>query len=232
MKKIIYSIITVIIISSFLLGYGLNKKYGFVQTNETAQRIYKQGLEDLKNNDLQNAYYNFSKISRFNSYYEASLFRQGLISSELNDNDSAIKAYETLLYKFPNTFFAEKSIYNLAIAYFNSDMPEQAYVNFKLITKKYSNSDYADASNYFLGMLAEKNDKKKAIEHFINYINTAPDWKYSLKSIDEIKTLEANLSPVNISDFYNNPYFYMAIGICILRSGSYLFFDRPVREEE
>ena len=135
----------------FFAGSLLNKKYGFIQTNEAAKRIYSQGLDDIKNGDLQNAYYNFSKISRFNDYYEAAVFRQGLIATELNDNESAIKAYETLLYKFPNTFFAEKSIYNLSVAYFNMNEKEKAYANFKLITKKYSKSDYADASNYFFG---------------------------------------------------------------------------------
>ena len=109
MKKII-PVICLLIVIIFLIGAGLNKRYRFIQTDSVAKRIYSQGLDDLKNGDLQNAYYNFSKISKYNSFYEAALFRQGLISSELNDNQSAIKAYETLLYKFPNTFFARKSV--------------------------------------------------------------------------------------------------------------------------
>ena len=75
--------------------------------------------------------------------YEASLFRQGMIAIELKDYDSAIKAYATLLEKFPNTIFAEKAIYGLAIAYFNTEYKERAYANFKLITQKYEKSDFA-----------------------------------------------------------------------------------------
>lgn len=193
MKKtlIIISVITIFI---FLTGVILNKKYGFIQTNETAKRIYLQGLNDIKNGDLQNAYFNFSKISGFNDYYEAAVFRQGLIATELQDNESAIKAYETLLYKFPNTFFAEKSIYNLAVAYFNLNQKEKAYANFMLLTKKYSKSDYADAANYFLGVLAKDTDKNKAKEHFINYINIAPNGKYALSSIEELINLNENFS--------------------------------------
>ena len=193
MKKIYVILLTTILIIC-ALGYGLNRKYGFIQTSDRAQKIYKQGLESLKKDDLQNAYYNFSKISRFNSYYEAALFRQGLIATELNDNESAIKAYETLLYKFPNTFFAEKSVYNLAIAYFNSDMPEQAYANFQLIAKKYKNSDYADAANYFLGVLAVNSDENKAIEHFTKYIKIAPGGKYSLSCIEYLENLQKEFS--------------------------------------
>ena len=195
MKKIFIIIISIVTILLFFAGSLLNKKYGFIQTNEAAKRIYSQGLDDIKNGDLQNAYYNFSKISRFNDYYEAAVFRQGLIATELNDNESAIKAYETLLYKFPNTFFAEKSIYNLAVAYFNMNEKEKAYANFKLITKKYSKSDYADASNYFLGVLAKDTDKKTAKEHFINYINIAPNGKYALLSVEELINLKEKFSP-------------------------------------
>ena len=185
MKKL-YIIISLIIIGIIGLFFGINQKYSFFQTNDVAKRIYTQGLEDIKNNDLQNAYFNFSKISQFSAFYEAALFRQGLIASELNDYASAIMAYETLLEKFPNTFFKEKTIYNLAIAYYKNEMPEKAYANFQLITKKYANSDYADASNYFLGALIENEDKDKATEHFINYIKIAPNGKYALNSIEEL----------------------------------------------
>ncbi|MBQ7450141.1 transglycosylase SLT domain-containing protein [bacterium] len=193
MKKVLI-IVSVIAVCLFIAGAVLNKKFGFIQTNETAQRIYTRGLDDIKNGDLQNAYFNFSKISKYNEYYEAALFRQGLIATELNDNESAIKAYETLLYKFPNTYFAEKSIYNLAVAYFNLNQTQKAYANFKLITKKYSNSDYADASNYFLGVLAKDTDKKTAAEHFINYINIAPNGKYALLSIKELTELKEDFT--------------------------------------
>ena len=195
MKKS-YIIILFLILAVIFAGYGINKKYGFYQTDSDAKRIYKQGLEDIENNDLQNAYYNFSKISQFNTFYETALFHQGLIATELNDDDSAIKAYETLLEKFPNTFFREKSIYNLAIAYFNKEMKEQAYANFQLITKKYANSDYADASNYFLGVLIKETDKEKAIEHFINYIDIAPIGKYALSSIDELLSMDEKFNSV------------------------------------
>lgn len=193
MKKILV-IIFIFTIFIFLSGTALNKKYCFIQTNEVAKRIYKQGLKDISNGDLQNAYYNFSKISKFNDYYEAALFRQGLIATELNDNESAIKAYETLLYKFPNTIFAEKSVYNLAVAYFNMNKMENAYANFKLIVNKYDKSDYADASNYFLGVLEKDTDKKAAKEHFIKYINIAPNGKYALLSIEELIDLNENLN--------------------------------------
>ena len=194
MKKYLI-IISVIIIAISVCAICINKKYGFIQTNDVAERIYKQGLEDIKNNDLQNAYYNFSKISQFNTYYETALFHQGLIATELEDYDSAIKAYETLLEKFPNTFFKEKSIYNLAVAYYKNNLNEKAYANFQLITKKFSDSDYADASNYFLGELIKNTDKNKAAEHFINYLNIAPQGKYAISSIETLISLKDNFSP-------------------------------------
>ena len=195
MKKIYISIsIIILLLALIITAKMINNKYGFIQTQETAQRIYKQGLNDIENGDLQNAYYNFSKISRFNDYYEAALFRQGLAATELNDNESAIKAYETLLGKFSGTFFSEKAVYNLAIAYYNSGLKEKAYANFALINKKYTDSDYADASNYFLGVLTKDADKKRAAEYFINYIKIAPYGKYSQLTLKELSELDINYS--------------------------------------
>lgn len=212
MKKLYIIILLLIILAGiFFIFTGLNKKYNFLQSNDDAKRIYKQGLADIKNNDLQNAYFNFSKISQYNDLYETALFHQGLIASELKDNDSAIVAYETLLEKFPNTFFKERSIYNLAIAYFNNNLHQQAYANFKLITKKYSSSDYADAANYFLGMLIKEEDEQKAIEHFINYIKIAPTGKYALPSINEL---------ISLSDKFSSEQ-NLAIGMALLENEKY-----------
>lgn len=193
MKKIQYLIIILIIV--FLIAsYFLNKKYDFFQTEKVATRIYKQGLIDLEKSDLHNAYFNFSKISQYSNLYEGSLFNQGLIATELNDNDSAIIAYETLLEKFPNTFFKEKSIYNLALAYYNSGLKEQAFANFQMISKKFPNSNYSDASNYFLGLLYKETDKTRALSYFINYLKAAPKGRYAILSVNEINSLDITLN--------------------------------------
>ena len=81
----------------------------------------------------------------------------------------------------------------------------------KLITKKYSESDYADAANYFLGVLTKETDKKKAKEYFINYINDAPNGKYSLLAIKEIISLNEELSQRD----------YLAIGASLLKNEHY-----------
>lgn len=194
-KSYILVLILIIIVALIILGgYKLNQKFSFFQSSATAQRIYNQGLDAIKQNDLQNAYYNFSKVSQFSSLFEPALFRQGLVASELNDNEAAIKSYETLLDKFPNTIFAKTAIYNLAVAYFNVNNKEQAYANFNVIADRYKDTDYADATNYFLGVLTKETNKNKSAEHFFSYIKAAPNGKYSLFSIEELKTLKENFS--------------------------------------
>ena len=76
--------------------------------------------------------------------------------------------------------------------------------HFKHIIKKYPNSDYAVASQYYLGLIEIANppknqrwldkSKNRAFIYFKTYIEESPDGRFSMKAIDEIKKLNLKLT--------------------------------------
>ena len=80
----------------------------------------------------------------------------------------------------------------------------QAKSYFKKIIKNYPSSDYAIASDYYLGMIEaagikksekpNKKQKERALIYFKNYIEKAPDGRFAINAINEIKQLDAKLN--------------------------------------
>lgn len=95
------------------------------------------------------------------------------------------------------------SEYNMANLMFEIQ-DKGAKKHFKKIIKKYPTSDYAVASNYYLGLIEVSNppkserglkkSKNRAFIYFKNYLEEAPDGRFALKTIDEIKKLGVQLT--------------------------------------
>ena len=76
--------------------------------------------------------------------------------------------------------------------------------HFKKIIKKYPTSDYAIASQYYLGLIELANPpqnakrlekaQNKAFINFKTYLAASPDGRYALMAIDEIKKLDVSLT--------------------------------------
>ena len=78
-------------------------------------------------------------------------------------------------------------------------MQDEKKKHFKNLIKQHPTSDYAIASEYYLGLIEVANlpekeiARKKAIERAFNnfklYISKAPDGRFSLKCVEEIEKL-------------------------------------------
>ena len=62
---------------------------------------YHQGLEYLEKQDYENAYFNFSNVSKTSALYEIALLRQAHCADELKDTETAIKKYHFFIERFP-----------------------------------------------------------------------------------------------------------------------------------
>lgn len=150
------------IVSAFavLILIVLTNIVNTTQMSEKDFKTYRQGLVYLKAKDYENAYFNFSNVSKNSAIYEIALLRQGLCADDLNDYETATKKYRMFIEKYPESMFIKKAYYALAQNYFRTKDYNKAEKTFNTIRKNFKDSEYKIASSYYLGMIY----KEKAIE--------------------------------------------------------------------
>ena len=151
---------------------------------------YHQGLEYLEKHDYENAYFNFSNVSKTSALYEIALLRQALCADELKDTDTAVKKYHFFIERFPDSMFIEKVYYALAQNYFRQGEYKKAEKTFNAIVKNYPESDYKTASNYYLGLICKDKNPQRAKMYFLSYIKDAPDGRFAMNCVQELMTLK------------------------------------------
>ena len=164
---------------------------------------YRQGLEYLEKHDYENAYFNFSNVSKTSALYEIALYRQALCADELKDTDTAIKKYHFFIERFPDSLFIEKVYYALAQNYFRQEEYKKAEKTFNAILKNYPESDYKTASNYYLGLISKEKNPMRAKMYFLAYLKDAPDGRFALNCLQELLSLKIpaeNSSEGNLLD--------------------------------
>lgn len=134
------------------------------QVSDKDIKTYRQGLTYLKAKDFENAYFNFSNVSKNSAINEIALLRQGLCADDLNDYETAAKKYRLFIEKYPESMFIQKAYYSLAQNYFREKEYNKAEKTFNDIRKMFKDSDYKTASSYYLGVIY----KDKALEKFKN----------------------------------------------------------------
>jgi TolA-binding protein len=160
-------------------------------SEESNIQNYSEALEEYNNGDFQHSYYMFSKISRTSNLRQAAIYRQAQCAEHLNDNKTAIKKYKELMWFYPNSPLTERSRYLKAQDYYQSKKYGKAKRDFKNIVKKYPKTDYATASEYYLGAI-EILDMKKTHSHrkadkcfnnashyFRDYLKAAPGGRFA-----------------------------------------------------
>ncbi len=184
----------------FTIGYFA---YNHTSSESRGIQNYSVALEDYKASDYEKAYQEFGKVPSGSSLKPSALFRQARCATNMGKNELAIKKYNRIVRSNSKSSIVPISRYNMANLMFeNQDVKAKGH--FKKIIKKYPTSDYAIASEYYLGLIetttpqksekrAEKS-KERALIHFKNYLEKAPDGRYSIKSIDEIKKLDPKLT--------------------------------------
>ena len=208
-KKLKFILIT----SAFavLILIVLSNVVKMTQVSEKDFKTYRQGLEYLNKKDFENAYFNFSNVSKTSAIYEIALLRQAMCADELNDSQTAEKKYRMFIEKYPESMFVQKAYYSLAQNSFREKDYNRAEKAFNDIRKIFKESEYNTASGYYLGVIYsekakeekdEKNiseKKQKAKAYFDEYLAQAPNGRLSINCTDAIKALEI---PLNQKDYY------------------------------
>ncbi len=195
-----YDLYIVVFLALFTISYFV---YNHTSSESRGVENYSTALEDYKASDYEKAYQEFGKVPSGSTLKPSALFRQARCATNMGKNELAIKKYNRIVRNGSKSSIAPISEYNMANLMFDSN-DKDAKKHFKKIIKKYPTSDYAIASEYYLGMIEISNQPKspkrlaksqeKAINYFKNYIEKAPDGRFALKSIEEIIKLDKSLS--------------------------------------
>lgn len=182
---------------------------------------YQQGLLYLKKNDLQNAYFNFSNISKNSKLHEISLLREAMCADELNDTETAVKKYHLFLERYPDSIFMQKANYALGKNYYKAGetrKAEKIFNNIKKSSLSDENSEYAVAANYYLGLLNKDKNPQKAKVFFNHYLKEAPRGRFALSCVNEIIGMKTDLDAYDykmigrtyfLNHFYKNAIVYL-----------------------
>lgn len=195
-----YDLYIVIFLALFTLGYFI---YNHTSAESRGVDSYSAALEDYKASDYESAYQEFGKVPSGSSLKAPALFRQARCATNMGKKELAIKKYNRIVHMGSKSSIAPISQYNMANLMFEIQ-DKDAKKHFKKIIKKYPTSDYAIASEYYLGLLELSNppksekrlakSKERALQHFKTYLEKAPDGRFSIKSIDEINKLNPKLT--------------------------------------
>ena len=203
-KKLKFVIIVVAF--AILILIVLTNVFKMTQVSEKDFKVYKQGVYYLEKKDYENAYFNFSNVSKTSAIYEIALLRQALSADELNDSSIAAKKYKMFIEKYPDSIFVQKAYYALGQNHFKEKDFNKAEKTFTEIKKLFKDSDYRTAADYYLGLIclekikSEKDEKRvlelkaKAKRYFITYLSFASGGRFSIDCASRIKDLDVSLS--------------------------------------
>lgn len=195
-----YDFYIVVFLAIFTLGYFV---YNHISAESRGVEQYSTALEAYKASDYEKAYEEFGKVPSGSSLKPPALFRQARCATNMDKKELAVKKYNRIVHSKAKSSIAPISEYNMATLMFEIQ-DKRAKRHFKKIIKKYPNSDYAIASQYYLGLIELANppkharwlakSKNRALIYFKNYLEESPDGRFSLKAIDEIKKLNLKLT--------------------------------------
>ena len=195
-----YDLYIVIFLAIFTTGYFV---YNHTSAESRGVESYSAALDEYKANDYEKAYQSFGKVPSGSSLKPPALFRQARCATNMGKPELAVKKYNRIVKSNSKSSIVPISEYNMANLMFEQQ-DKRAKKHFKRIIKKYPSSDYAIASEYYLGLIELANlhqnpkrlakSQERALIHFKTYIEKSPDGRFALKSIDEIKKLEPKLT--------------------------------------
>ncbi len=165
----------------------------FYQPPEKTDEIYTAALQDFEKGDYQNAYYLFSKISVVSSLKPIAIYHRAECARMLNDDKSEIKHYQILFNNYPKHKLSLRSRY-MAGQKLVETKPLLAKKYFEFIINSAPDTDYAIASEYYLGMILKSkyedakiipaSVKEEVQDYFRHYLNKAPSGKLALSAVN------------------------------------------------
>lgn len=194
-----YDLYIAIALAILTIGYFT---YNHVSSEGRGVSAYSSALEKYKNTDYEEAYQEFGKVPSKSNLKDSALFRQARCATNLGKKELAIKKYKRIIRSGSKTSIVPISEYNMANLLLELK-DKRAKKHFKRIIKKYPTSDYAIASEYYLGLIevanlpeaGKKREKaiNRALINFKTYIEKAPDGRFAVKAAEEIIKLDTKL---------------------------------------
>ena len=179
-------------ISGTIIVFGLVFA-AFYQSPVKTDEIYTSALNDYAKGNYQNAYYLFSKISLFSNLKPIAIYHRAECARMLEDEKSEIKQYQLLFNNYPNHKLSIRSRYLVGQKLVKTN-PQLAKKYFEHIIHSAPNTDYAIASEYYLGViLKNRYDNSKIIpksakddvqNSFRHYLTKAPSGKLALNAVN------------------------------------------------
>ena len=197
-----FHIYFVIFFAIFIVVYFI---YNNTSAGSKGIQNYSVALEQYKAGNYDLAFSEFGKVPYNSTLKQAALFRQARCATNIDKKDLAIKKYKKIISSKSKTAILPISVYNLAVLLYENNDNRASKKYFKKIIKEYPSSEYAIASNYYIGMIICSNlpvgkpkklekSKQTAFQYFKNYIEKAPDGRFSVNAINKIKELDIKLT--------------------------------------
>lgn len=157
------------------------------------EEIYKTALNDFNQGKYQNSYYLFSKIPLSSNLKPVAIYHRAECAKLLGDNNSELKQYEILFNNYPKHRLSLKARY-LAAQKLLEEKPDISKKYFEYIIQYAPNTDYAIASEYYIGILLKNKYKKEKIvssstkeeieSYFRHYLQKAPSGRHALNAVN------------------------------------------------
>ncbi|MCQ2753725.1 MAG: transglycosylase SLT domain-containing protein [bacterium] len=194
-----YDLYIVIGLAVVTLGYFL---YTNISASDKGIQTYSDALKPYKDGQYEIAYKKFGKVPSASPLKEPALFRQARCATNMDKKDLAIKKYNKIIHSGSKSSIVPISEYNMATLMFEQK-DSRAQKHFKKIIKKHPTSDYAIASEYYLGLIetektpkterGKKKTNENALNYFKTYIEKSPDGRFAVNSAEEIIKLNLPL---------------------------------------
>ena len=202
--------------AGFILVVGLS--FGiFYQPQAKTDKIFSSALEEFSNGDYQNAYYLFSKVTVFSKLKPIAIYHRAECAKMLGDNKSELKQYQILFNNYPKHKLSIRSRY-LAGQKLVDEHPQLAKKYFENVIHTAPNSDYAIASEYYLGVILQNKYKNEKIiptsvkddvqNHFRHYLTKAPSGRLALNAVNHWLEFADNISKDDYLLMANSCYLF------------------------
>lgn len=189
----------------------------FYQPEAKTDRIYKAALEDYEKGDYQNSYYLFSKVSLFSNLKPVALYHRAQCAKMLGDDSSELKHYELIFNNYPKHALSMRSRY-MAAQKLYKQKPQIAKKYFEYILEHAPNTDYAIASEYYIGLISKNNfEGKKNIptsaridieNSFRHYLKKAPAGKHAYNAVNNWLEFSENITKDDYLLMANTAYLF------------------------
>lgn len=179
-------------------SYFINKKYLL------AQEYYKSAY-DNRGRNVDYALYQYS-------------ITQGLLGNKTVRNESL----EKLLVEFPNSTYAEASLFQLGKNYMIEGINDKALSNFNVIVHGNINNTYRKKSLENIGLIHyNTNQNEKALSIFKQVINEHPSYTESKNALDRVQTIYLEMGDIDSYEAYISSLDFMDLSKSALDSLTY-----------